>query len=243
MGKQAATSPNRHPASSAYDDKRKKKIRPPGIQSWSQELEQSGHTRKSAQAASDEAKLKQEGLNRQLAPMRIILKSALVSQRDADRVVRSYKHAGKRVKKKLYATLQQTRETVRTTRKSMAPLETQLRELKQLGYFYNKLSKATTSTTTSQPPSVPQLTIPTLLHPGFQDFVETVSIDGLLDGIMDKQLPISGTDRGLVVMSETVPSTWLTMESMINRYHALVGKILFVILISLVLLFGSERVV
>jgi hypothetical protein len=53
-----------------------------------------------------------------------------------------------------------------------------------------------------------------------------VSLDRPLDGIQDKgaQLPISGTDKGIVVMSDIVPSMWSSMEAMDCRYHVLNDK-------------------
>jgi regulator of sirC expression with transglutaminase-like and TPR domain len=76
---------------------RKKHIRLPGVRRSIEELEQSGLTNHTAQTSTEEAKLKQEDLNRRVAPLRTSLKAALISQRDADSAVRSQKTAGKRV--------------------------------------------------------------------------------------------------------------------------------------------------
>ncbi|KAG0275258.1 hypothetical protein BGZ96_003856, partial [Linnemannia gamsii] len=225
QGRQIKAGPNRQPVTSAYDDKRKKKQNRPGFIDWCDELSTSGHTRGSAKAEADRQKVEQEALIAKLKPLRKNIQVAEAIQRDAEKVVRESKCASNVFRSALYKDLKCARVEVRTIRQVIIPMENQLRAVKQARNYYNKLSKTKSAASTTTPDQQLFFSRPTVEHPGLQDYVETVCIDDLCAGLIDvdHQLAPSGTDRGLVVMSETVSSLWSTLGSLSNRYHALYG--------------------
>ncbi|KAG9071055.1 hypothetical protein KI688_008598 [Linnemannia hyalina] len=230
-GRRAITGPNRHFTNSAYEDKKKKHVKPSGVINWTSELLETGHTPQSAAKASEEIKIVQDRLVTELQPLKKGLKAATTVRREKDRTLRHYEGHDQRHKKGIYQNLQEARKVVNNLKKKIVPLEAEIREKKQQRYYYNRLSKATAPPTAlSEDPSPLPITtvtesVPTVQHPGMQDFVQTTSIKQLLLEIEDKdrQLPVPGTDRGLVTMSETVPSLWSTLESLSNRYYILHG--------------------
>ncbi|KAG9067605.1 hypothetical protein KI688_012390 [Linnemannia hyalina] len=213
----------------AYEDKKKKHVKPPGVINWTSELLETGHTPQSAAKASEEIKIVQDRLVTELQPLKKGLKAAMTVRREKDRTLRHYEGHDQRHKKGIYQNLQEARKVVNNLK--IIPLEAEIREKKQQRYYYNRLSKATAPPTAlSEDPSPLPITtvtesVPTVQHAGMQDFVQTTSIKQLLIEIEDKdrQLPVPGTDRGLVTMSETVPSLWSTLESLSNRYYILHG--------------------
>ncbi|KAK3808983.1 MAG: hypothetical protein J3R72DRAFT_505748 [Linnemannia gamsii] len=235
-GRQAMTGPHRHISNSAYEDKKKKHTRPPGAINWMSELQESGHTSQSAAKASEETKIAQDHLVAELRSLKKDLQAATTVRRVEDRTLRHSEGLDREHKKELYRNLQEARTVVNDLKKSTIPLEAEMRQRKQQRYYYNKLSK------TSAPPTQPSVdpssvdpssisamavtvSVPTIQHPGMQDFVETTSLKQLLEQVKDhdRQLPVPGTDRGLVTMSETVPSLWSTLGSLSNRYYVLHG--------------------
>ncbi|KAF9141935.1 hypothetical protein BGX30_003744 [Mortierella sp. GBA39] len=183
---------------------------------------------------SDSANERERGTLRstfKLKPLRKRLQVAESDRRGADTVFCKSKSADKPSRTMLYKELQSTRADVQSIRKETITLDSRLRTVKKHRNYYNRLSKATTPTSTATPDERTPQTIsrPTVGHPDLQDFVEAVCLDDLLARLsdVDRQLAPSGTDRGLVVISETVPSLWLTLGSLSNRYHALSGMRLF----------------
>ncbi|KAG9072676.1 hypothetical protein KI688_000448 [Linnemannia hyalina] len=70
QGRQVTSGTKCHVVTSTYDDKRKKKQRPPGSIDWGQELSTSGHTHVSAKTEADRLKVGQEALLAKLKPLR-----------------------------------------------------------------------------------------------------------------------------------------------------------------------------
>ncbi|KAF9544057.1 hypothetical protein EC957_012443 [Mortierella hygrophila] len=178
QGCQITSGTTRHVMTSAYDDKRKKKQRPPGFIDWDQELSTSVHTHASAKTEADRLKVGQEALLAKLKPLQKRLRVAESDQRGADTVFRKSESADKASRTVLYEELQSTRADVQSIRKETTPLESRLRTVKKHRNYYNRLSKATTPTSAATPDERTPQTIsrPTARHPGLQDFVKAVCL-------------------------------------------------------------------
>ncbi|KAF9123262.1 hypothetical protein BGX30_001536 [Mortierella sp. GBA39] len=142
MGRRAITGPNRHFTNSAYEDKKKKHVKPPGVINWTSELLETGHTPQSAAKASEEIKIVQDRLVTELQPLKKGLKAATMVRREEDRTLCHYEGLDQRHKKGLYQNLQEARTVVNNLKKIIL-LEAEIREKKQQRYYYNKLSKTT----------------------------------------------------------------------------------------------------
>ncbi|KAG9070753.1 hypothetical protein KI688_008293 [Linnemannia hyalina] len=142
-GRRAITGPNRHFTNSAYEDKKKKHVKPSGVINWTSELLETGHTPQSAAKASEEIKIVQDRLVTELQPLKKGLKAATTVRREKDRTLRHYEGHDQRHKKGIYQNLQEARKVVNNLKKKIVPLEAEIREKKQQRYYYNRLSKAT----------------------------------------------------------------------------------------------------
>ncbi|KAF9574644.1 hypothetical protein EC968_005874 [Mortierella alpina] len=123
--------------------------------------------------------------------------------------------------KAAYVRLQEARKAVRQAREDVKPMEQELGRVRREYYLWNKLEQLDMSSQDVRLPEYkPQITTPTWRNSTVEDDVEHMDISTILKESQDPRRSIvySGTDYGLVKMSETVPVTEKRLEEHLQYF-------------------------
>ncbi|KAF9575455.1 hypothetical protein EC968_003060 [Mortierella alpina] len=120
-----------------------------------------------------------------------------------------------------YVRLQEARKAVRQAREDIKPMEQELGRVRREYYLWNKLEQLDMSSQDVRLPEYkPQMTTPTWRNSTVEDDVEHMDISTIMKESQDPRRFIvhSGTDYGLVKMSETVPVTEKRLEEHLQYF-------------------------
>ncbi|KAF9944464.1 hypothetical protein BGZ65_012017 [Modicella reniformis] len=126
-----------------------------------------------------------------------------------------------------YQALRTARQNLRTHRRSLVPLEDELRKLRKQSYYWNKVDRAAGSAQTSSASSAAPATntAPTWDRPQAEDCTLNLDISAFITQINadsnNNLIAFSGTDYGVRTMSETVPQTMNEIMAFINHHASL----------------------
>lgn len=126
----------------------------------------------------------------------------------------------------LYGALVVARGALRAKHSELIPQEVNLQRHRKERYYWNKLSKVSTSKRKSNKASKTQDTVPSWSWPMAEDSVKRLDISKLQKAQgQDKVIVFAGTDYGIRRMSETVPQTYNEIQAHINRFWVLHCKL------------------
>ncbi|KAF9571256.1 hypothetical protein EC968_000799 [Mortierella alpina] len=208
----------RHPVTSKYDQ-RKKNRKGTTVNHWTKEFQRSGLTKRQvyrkAEDCADNVKEQEAVVKHHRA-----LVARLVQEQSA-----AAETEKKEKTRQSYEALRTARLSVREARKLLCPLQERLRLARREKYYWNKENSEPPASSTPVRDSVPSWD-----HPAIEDRADKIDISELLKNCngKDRQVVFSGTDYGLVTMSETVGLTLPQIEYHLNRFDKLQGKSLVV---------------
>lgn len=214
---------NRHPIRSRYD-RRRRQDRGAWAARWADEFLRIGLSRAQVQARVAQVKQNLDNKVTAIKPFRVNVKQAQTAQSLA-----SVNHKNNR-SQPTYQALQTARQNLRTHRRSLVPLEDELRKLRKQNYYWNKVDRAADSAQTSSAIGAAPATntAPTWDHPQAEDRTLNLDISAFRQQINadsnNNLIAFSGTDYGVRTMSETVPQTLNEIMAFINHHASLSGK-------------------
>ncbi|KAF9951883.1 hypothetical protein BGZ72_006681 [Mortierella alpina] len=120
-----------------------------------------------------------------------------------------------------YIALQEARRAVRNAREEIKPMERDLARVRKEYYLWNKLEQlGMSSQDVHLSSSTAQMTTPTWQHPTVEDDVDHMNIEIIMKESQESNRAVvySGTDYGVVKMSETVPVTQQRLEDHLQYF-------------------------
>jgi len=231
------------PLSSNYEARKKDKSKRKAYMDWSKEYMSIGKSNEEvkgiAEATSNAVKIKEsevKKIKKALTDLECKQSSAAYQHRMLQRKPEKT-DSDKSMERSAYNDLRQARKVVRELRSEFLPQETQLRQLRQSLYYWNKVSKApkanpqegpsTVDTGQREKKSAPSMTTPTWSHYRVEDSTEMLDISAIVGPNSrgnSRQVVFAGTDYGIVKMSETCALSQAEITRHINRYQVLSGE-------------------